>query len=228
MDQYQLSFIITLLGITGKDHNYQLSLLLHCNENSSFSYHMHAAFAISCEVYPSEYAYRDVTVTRTESASANCRRYPVMQGLRVGIDPTKYIHCDGTQLKLTDANLGIEHFSTDSHYQWTTGDADQLLFIFPTRVSLTAITLHYYSDNERGLPRLRFYAVPNDFNVWDVPPTSTPHVDVDSVPPVRGSAGRRNVRINTNFNTNKVLMYKYRSSMFAVSEIEFFTMSCSK
>ena len=31
------------------------------------------AFATSCQVYPSEYAYYDDSVTRTESASANCR-----------------------------------------------------------------------------------------------------------------------------------------------------------
>ena len=73
-----------------------------------------------------------------------------------------------------------------------TGSNGQLLFIFPTAVSLTTITLHYYSDNIRGLPRLRFYAVPDDFDVWDAPTTSYPHVDVALVPPGGEPAGRRN------------------------------------
>ena len=184
------------------------------------------ALATSCQVYPSEYAYRDDSVIRTESASANCRRYPRNGDLPASIH---YIHCDGTQLKLTDSNLGSEQFSSSSYYQWPAGSADQLLFIFPTRVSLTTITLHYYSDSDRGLPRLRFYVVPDDFNVWDAPTTSTPYVGIASVPPGREPAGHRNTRIiSINFNTKKVLMYKFSNSFqFAVSEVEFSTISCS-
>ena len=114
-----------------------------------------------------------------------------------------------------------------SHYQWSAGSAAQLLFIFPTRVSLTTIILHYYSDSVRGLPRLNIYAVPDDFDVWDEPTTSYPQADVDSVPPGGGSAGRRSANINVNFNTGKVLIYKYSSNfLFALSEVEFFM--CSK
>ena len=60
---------------------------------------------------------------------------------------------------------------------WSAGRGGQLLFIFPTRVSLTTITLHYYSDSVPGLPRLRFYAVPDDFNARDAPTegSSTTH-----------------------------------------------------
>ena len=51
------------------------------------------------------------------------------------------------------------------------------------------------------------------------------HVDVAAVPPVREPAGRRSVSItDVNFNTKKVLMYKFSSSFqLAVSEVEFFT-----
>ena len=186
--------------------------------------------ALSCQVYPSEYAYRDDSIIRDESVSSNCRSYPVIPGLPQGVHSTDYIHCDGTQLKLADNNLGSERqFSSSNHYQWIAGSGEQLLFIFPTRVSLTTITLHYYSDSVRGLPRLSFYAVPDDFDVWYVPTTSYQRVDVASVLPGGEPAGRRNVSINVNFNTNlkKLLMYKYSSSFkFAVSEVEFFT--CSK
>ena len=88
---------------------------------------------------------------------------------------------------------------------------------------MTTITLHYYSDSDRGLPRLRFYAVPDDFDIWDAPTTSITNVDVAAVPPGGEPAGRKNFSINVNFNTKKLLMYKFSSTFqFAVSEVEFF------
>ena len=177
------------------------------------------AHATSCQVYPSEYAYRDDSVSRAENPSTNCRRYP----LRPQDQNIRYTHCDGTQLRLTDSNLGQQLYSSSDYYVWSAGRDSQLLFIFPTRVSLTTITLHYYSDNVSGLSRLRFYAVPDDFDVWDATATSYPRVDVAAVPPGREPVGRRNISINVNFNTKKVLMYKSSSSFqFAVSEVEFF------
>ena len=101
----------------------------------------------------------------------------------------------------------------------------QLLFIFSTRVFLTTITLYYYSDSHRGLPKLRFYTVPDDFDVWDPPTTSYPYVIVAAVPPGGHGepVGRRNVSISVNFNAEKVLMYKFSNSFqFAMSEVEFF------
>ena len=104
----------------------------------------------------------------------------------------------------------------------------QLLFTFPTRVNLTTITLHYYGDSFRGLPRLRFYAVPDDFDVWDAPSTSYSRVEVAAVPPDGEPAGLRNISINyyAPANTKKVLMAKFRSAFaFAMSEAEFFQSS---
>jgi hypothetical protein len=175
-------------------------------------------------VYPSEYAYKDDSVTRTESTRAKCRKYSVIGDLPAGIYSTDHVHCDGTELKLADTDLGTEQFSSTSHYQWTSGSAQQLLFIFPTRASLTTITLHYYSDSVRGRPRLRFYAVSDDFDIWDTPTSGNPYVGNPERPPGEESAGHRSHNININFNTKKVLMYKYSSSFhFAVSEVEFFT-----
>ena len=179
-----------------------------------------------CQVHPSEYAYHDDSVNRTESASANCRRYPP-SGLLSGIYPGHFIHCDGTQLKLIDSNLGQELYSSSEYYRWPAGSDGKLLFIFPTRVSLTTVTLHYYSDNIRGLPRLRFYAVPDDFDVWDAPSGNYLSLTIASVSPGGEPAGRRNISINVNFNAKKVLMYKYSNTfVFAVSEAEF--LICSK
>jgi hypothetical protein len=86
------------------------------------------------------------------------------------------------------------------------------------------ITLHYYSDSVRGRPRLRFYAVPDDFDVLDALIIGNPHVEIVSVPPGGELAGRRNVRLNVYFNRKKTLMYKFHSSFqLAISEVEFFT-----
>ena len=172
-------------------------------------------------MYPSEYAYRDDSVTRFERASANCVNYP--PGHQDGIHSQNYIHCNGTQLQLADSIFGQEQYQSSDYYVWSATRDSQLLFILPTRVSLTTITLHYYGDSVQGLPRLRFYAVPDDFDVWNAPSTSNPRVDVAAVPPDGEPADRRNVTINVNFNTKKVLMYKYSSSFqLAVSEVEFF------
>ena len=133
-----------------------------------------------------------------------------------------YIYCDGTQLVLTDSDLGPEQYRSSYYYEWSAGTVPrQLLFIFPTRVNLTTITLHYYSDSQRGLPRLRFYAAPDDFDVWDTPYGSR-YADIAAVPPGAESAGRRNVSINVNFSTSKILMVKLGSTYkLAVSEVEF-------
>ena len=173
-------------------------------------------------MYPSEYAYRHDSVNRAESGIANCRRYPPSI-IQAGIHPEDFIHCDGTQLQLTDSDHGQEQYIDSDYYVWLAGRDGQLLFTFPTRVSLTTITLHYYSGSDLGFPRLSFYAVPDDFDVWDAPATdSTPRVDVAAVQD-RDLTGRRNVSIDVNFSTKKVLMYKYSSSYkFAVSEVEFF------
>ena len=173
------------------------------------------------EVYPTEYAYLSDTINVYERSSANCRMYPAGYGKF----SENYTHCGGTHLRLTDSDFGSEQYSSYDYYVWNAqnaGSSSQLLFIFPTRVNLTSITLHYYSDNIRGLPRLRFYAVPDDFDVWDGPAGSYSRVDIAAVSSGGEPAGRRNVSVNVNFNTNKILMYKYGSvNVFAMSEVQF-------
>ena len=174
-------------------------------------------------MYPSEYAYRGDSAYRTERTSANLRNYP---NLVPAVQSEEYIHCDGTPLRLTDSDIGSEQYTTSDYYVWLSDEtrSSQLLFIFPTRVNLTTITLHYYSDSSRGLPRLRFWAVPEDFGIWDALLSSYSYVDVAAVPPGAEPAGSSSVSIaiNIRFNTKKLLLYKYSSSFnFAMSEVEF-------
>ena len=179
-------------------------------------------YSSSYQVYPSEYAYRNDSVIRAESVSANCTRYPPRGGDRDIV----YFHCDGEQLRLSDSDTGSNtEYTATSYYVWSAKNFEQLLFIFPTRVSLTTITLHYYSDSVRGRTRLRFYTVGDNFNVWDSP-INVPFVGIGSIPPGGEPIGGRNVtiKVNNHFNTTKVLMGKLMSDFqFAVSEVEFFS-----
>ena len=189
-----------------------------------------AASASSCQVYHSEYVYHKDSVYRSEKNSANCRNYPSsLEPPVFNIRSEDYIYCDGTPLVLTDSDFGSEQYTATDYYVWSAGmTSQQLLFIFPTRVNLTTITLHYYSDSSRGLPRLRFLAVPDDFDVWDALSSSYSYVDVAAVPPGGNMpAGLRNISINIEVFTKKVLLFKFSSSsVFALSEVEFYTRTC--
>ena len=188
----------------------------------SFNFN-HTAFTNPCQVYPSGYDYRDDSVMRDEKSSAGCMKYP-RSGVAISTYTEEYIHCGGTQLVLADSYTGTMQYSSSYYYAWN-AESGSLLFIFPDSISLTTITLHYYSDSRRGLPRLKFYAVPDDFNVWDI---ATSDIQSFQTTAVDGeSVGRRSVSFNVTFSTTRVLMYKYNSGiMFAVSEVEFFI--CSK
>ena len=175
-------------------------------------------------MYPSEYSYHKDSVYRNERSSANCRNYE--SGLDLNAQPENYIRCDGTQLRLADSDIGSEQYTPSDYYVWTDWSRhSQLLFIFPTRVNLTTITLHYYHTSGRGLPRLRFWAVPDDFDAWDALSSSYSYVEVVAVPPGgNSSAGLGNISINIEVFTTKVLLFKFfSSSSFALSEVEFFT-----
>ena len=175
----------------------------------------------SCQlVSPSEYAYQKNSVYRIERDSANCRPY----GDETHVNIYNYNHCDGTQLRLTDSDLGSEQYTAGDYYVWNAGSScSQLLFIFPTRVNLTTITLHYYSDTVRGLPSLRFYNVSDNFEVWNALSASYSHVDIAAVPSGGETAGSRNVSVDFYYNTRKVLLKFSNTYAFAVSEVEFFS-----
>ena len=173
-------------------------------------------------VNPSKYAYLGTSVINNERTSANCRNYP--SGLQLHVHTENYVYCNGTQLRLTDSDLGLEQHSDSDYYVWSAGITSQLLFIFPTRVNLTTITLHYYSDSSRGLPRLRFYAVPDGFDIWDAVPTfeSITKVEIAAMAQQDNNKSQKRLSVSVTWNTRKILMYKYRSEFsFAVNEVQF-------
>ena len=181
-------------------------------------------------MFPSEYAYHRDSVYRTERDSANCRNYP--KGLSFTSGSEEYIHCDGTALRLTDSDLGPEQYNSSEYYVWDDSGSrsSQLLFIFPTRVNLTTITLHYYSDRYRGLPRLKFNAVPDDFDIWETlsSESSYRYAEVAAISTDEEPAGHRNISVHFRFNTMKIRLFRFRTSLkFALSELQFIASVCS-
>ena len=172
------------------------------------------------KVYPSEYAYHDGSVTRTERSTANCRRFP--SGLQAGVFTERYIRCDGTRLRLLDSDLGSDQYVATSYYEWLAETVPrQLLFTFPARVNLTTITLHYYSDSQQGLPTLRFTAVSDNI---DNTLAKYNQVDVAAQPPASGNKeGSRSVSDGLKWNTRKILMIKAGAGfIFSISKVQFF------
>ena len=199
----------------------------YCASDLGFSAALPGYNSCHCQVLPSEYAYLQESVYHSESMSANCRNYPPGNEDK-SIHQEDYIHCNGTTLTLTDSDIGLEQYTHSHYYVWLAGSrSSQLLFIFPTRVNLTTITLHYYSDSIRALPRLRFWVVPDNFNIWDAPTSSYNHVDVAAVSTGGESAGRKNINVHVTTITKEILLYNYRNSFpFALSEVEFFDDYC--
>ena len=110
-------------------------------------YSLYAALAASCQVYPSEYAYHDDSVPELRVPAPTVGGIHLVTFKQVSIQNITSTVMEHVQLKLIDSNFGQEQYQNSDYYEWNTGSADQLLFIFPTRVSLTTITLHYYSDS---------------------------------------------------------------------------------
>ena len=137
-------------------------------------------------------------------------------GLQENVFTEQYVHCGGVQLKLADSDLGLEQYRGSDYYVWSDrGNTRQLLFIFPTMVNLVVITLHYYHDSDsiqsqsHRFSKLKFYVVPDTFDIWDAPSASYISVIVATVPPGGEPAGRRNVSINVNFKTTKAVSYTH-------------------
>ena len=171
---------------------------------------------------PSEYSYFVHSVDGTERTSANCTH--TLAADNTSIDDV--ISCDGAQLRLADSDLGSEPYSSSDYYVWSAGvTVRRMLFTLPERVNLTGITLHYYSDSTRGLSKLSFYAVPDDFKLEDGLRSIYSQAIVDARrPESREQDGPTNFTLNLDFNTKKVLMLKILSNFqFALSEVEFFT-----
>ena len=136
------------------------------------------------------------------------------------VDPTQYVHCN-QPTTITDSN------TDPPTYIW--GEASgKLLFIFSTEIIFENITIYYISNTtDQGRPKLRFHAVPDNFQVWDTPNSHQSEV-FDEIIPGGEEVGVRKVP-NSNdgimtFNTSRVLIEKLvetKTYDFFISEVEF-------
>ena len=140
---------------------------------------------------------------------------------------TEYVHCQHPT-RITDSEKSQPIFTQDTYnsvYIWPS-KSDQVLFTFSSWKVIDSITIHYFSNEDnQGFPKIRFFAVPEDFEVSDTPDSSNPTRVIDSVSPGNENTGLRNKTRNVPFNTTKILMTKgyTKNYQFYVSEIEFFT-----
>ena len=142
-------------------------------------------------------------------------------------DGAQYLECHHPTT-ITDSNKNHSNFTQETNgtvYIWSS-DPDQVLFIFSSQKLINSITLHYYSNEDnQGLPKLRFFAVPEDFEVTNRTRSTYPTRVLDAVFPGDEGTGLRNKTRDVPFNTTKILMTKgfTKNYQFYLSEIEFFT-----
>ena len=135
------------------------TFLLACRLNV----HLTLAQSDTCNsVHPVSYSYLDGSFTSLESTAAAHCATPITR------DELVYLTC--TSSALTDGDPGPANFTgTDSeeYYIWDNSKvSQQMLFTFARNFSLTAIRINYYYFRN-GKPKLRFYLVEDDFQVWD-------------------------------------------------------------
>ena len=154
---------------------------------------------------------------------------------------TVYFHCY-SPTKLSD-NQYLNITFRGWVYQWRYSPSDvPVLFVFPTNFSLNNIKLTFESgpldDNTLlGLPMLKFYHVPNDFDIWN-------YSNLSQLKQLTGvvQLGERQYMLRTsygvsqftlsftpdNISTKKLLMvitFIEKEFDFSISEIEFNVMS---
>ena len=170
-------------------------------------------------MFPQELAYKSDNFLHQDDAS--CIPYTSDAAPTTPtVDPTQYVHCS-QPTTITDSNTG------PPTYVW--GEASgKLLLIFSNEISFENITIYYISDTTaQGRPKLRIYAVPDNFQVWDEPTTSYPSRVFDEIMPGGEEEGVRKVP-NSNdgivtFNTSRVLIEKLvetKTYNFSISEVE--------
>ncbi len=145
---------------------------------------------------------------------------------------SQYVSCEGLT-RITNADKSLPSFTQDSLnsvYIWPSQE-DKVLFTFSEQKQIDSLAIHYYSNfDNQGLPKLRFYAVPEDFEVQDEVKSSYPMSIIDEVRPRREQEGLRNKSRTVAFQTSKILMTKSdtKNYQFYLSEVEFFTNDIGK
>ncbi len=145
---------------------------------------------------------------------------------------SQYVSCEGPT-RITDSEnsiLAFTHETHDSVYIWGS-EEDRVLFTFSTEKSFNSLAIHYFSNSDnQGLPKLKFYAVPDDFEVQDALKNEYLMAIIDEVRPGRENEGLCNKSKAVNFQSSKILMTKgyTKTYQFYVSEVEFFTNDIGK
>lgn len=185
---------------------------------------------------PSSYAYRtDALLNSVVDDTLNCRES------ELGIMYTNCSH----PIILTDSLLGPAQFNvadSSPYYHWNKENPrNQILFTFPTSVSVSVLQLYFYTDKDNGiaLPKTRLSLVNDSFQVSDtIDESTTSSFTIDAVIGGDGENRLTNVsrRLTGQFQrmTTQVLLRIEGDKVYALalSEIKFctgerFMSSCS-
>lgn len=129
---------------------------------------------------------------------------------------------------LTDSDIGSETEVDRDYFEWDSKTAFEILFTFSSEVSLTSITLSYFYGLGKGtiygLPDLRFFALPDDYEFGSNLTSGSILLHVGSITKfLPGSRTTENFKIPRPMTTKKLVLERnsqgYRC---AFSEIKFF------
>lgn len=189
----------------------------------------------NCQVYPESYTLDPNELENPVtfgSSSSNCTTSE--HGYQ------SFITCSHPSI-LTDSYHGTGLYLTPtdiiSNHIWRENKTLQVLFSFSTTTALTRMNLYYYKGhhimNVYGMPALRFYALPDDFEFGSDLPNNTEIIHNVSICLGRnyfhGRHSFKKINVSQRTESSKVLMAKISagSELFALSEVEFFT-DCGK
>ena len=190
--------------------------------------------------------YRKVTIANYayHNSKVNISEYPASQCVRYdNHDPLLQLYsvCTGSPLRLTDSQLGPDHYSSthSNDYYIFKGNTNAInvyqnfLFTLSEPTRLAKIRLHYYSDIHQGkiLPMIYFYATRHNQQVYDTLDAYYERLGVVGSPFSETINGHSNVTISVSSSSlaySKVLMHISfipNEKFFYLSEVEFFSLS---
>lgn len=142
------------------------------------------------------------------------------------IDTQTYISC--TSSLLSDNSLGPANFNESmnkGYYIWNnSGQRQVMLFTFSQNITLTNIEIVYYYYG-RGRPKLRFYLVEDNFQVWDAINNNRISITLDNDVLGENNTGRQTSTKRLNGITSKIAMEIVNDKKFrsVQSELTFCT-----
>lgn len=145
------------------------------------------------------------------------------------INGTTFTTCSSPHMILTDMTLGPDQFNASdpsTYYHWNKDTMNQILFTFPTNVSVSRVQLHYYTNQGSGiaLPKSRLTLVNDTFTAADTLNDSIESFTIDEMTMGDEGLNIANRDLAGQFTTQILLrVEEHKVYALALSEIKFCT-----